>query len=164
LPPDIKYKKYAELLNKFGTVMKNVTQPFEIEIKPKLTDTAVLQHGETVTPNQKPETSKESQVLLNKEKEGAKIEQHAKRPISGQLKQTLEILRGPEKTKAMEILKTLENDPRIKWDDEGKIYFKDKFIKGSDISETLNDLTKIRKKINPGFTEVSVVLLKNRIP
>jgi hypothetical protein len=108
LQPDVKYKKYMDLFTKYNAVKQNVTQPFEIEIKTKMPDSVMQQQEGTDSLTQKPENSRQNQESLNKDKEVEKTKPSVKRPISGQLKQTLENLRGLEHNKAMEIVKHLK--------------------------------------------------------
>jgi hypothetical protein len=158
LAPDIKYKKYVDLFTKYNTVMKNVAQPFEIEVKPKQSV------GTTHQQSDKNEDNNDNPEQKPNQSTSEKISPPPKKAMSPKLKQVLRDMRTSERTKAKEILKTLEKDPRIKWDSDGYLYFKNKLVKGADIAETINDLTKIRKNTRPGFTEVSVVLLDNKIP
>ena len=167
LSPDIKYKKYVDLFTKYNAVRGNVTQPFEIEVRPKQPEGTT--HQQPANESQQP-ASTHTPPITNKNNTGEKQSQTssekppAKRPMSPKLKNLLRDMRTTERTKATRILSTLGKDPRINWDNDGQIYFKNKFVKGSDIAETINDLTKIRKNTRPGFTEVSVVLLDNKIP
>jgi hypothetical protein len=173
LPPEVKYKKYMDLFTKYNTVMDNVTKPFEIEMRPKVTEAhRSLQPANEIQQPAKYQQAT-TQTIINKEKAGEKQAPSgkessgkvpAKTPMSPKLKNLMRDMRTTERTKATKILDTLKQDPRINWDNDGYIYFKNRFVKGSDIAETIKDLTKVRKNTRPGFTEVSSVLLDNKIP
>jgi hypothetical protein len=161
------YKKYMDLLTKYNIVKQNVTQPFEIEVKTKTPEGNESQQNRQIEPGLRtqetvPPTSKQQ------------IPNHGQPESSKKVKPSLEKYERLDTTiagmppikryKAMKVIRSLERDPRIEWDGEGRIYFKKKYIKGSDINKILNDLMNVRKNTSPGFTEIALTLQKNKFP
>jgi mevalonate kinase len=144
-PPEIKYQKYLEFLNKFATVMGNVKKPVEIEIKSKLPETLPVASSANSTTITRQRVNLESLGLLGK------LMEKYKKPN--------------DKEKVNKLLKALKEDPRINWDSKsGAIYFDRKRIEGSNITNTLDDFMKVRKKTAPGFTQVTVALARKKFP
>jgi hypothetical protein len=191
--PDIKYKKYMDLFNKYNAAMKNVTKPFEIEIKSKNTPIPQQQQQQQIPqeqpmfalqeqPQQAPQFQQEIAMspqpnpFQTPPPTAENHHQHAphgQAHFSGTRSQTPNVdliaraikkFKVPEREKANRVMEVLNKDSRISWDDSGQIYYKSKPIPGSNIENTLNDLMKVRKNTKPGFTEVVMALKDHKFP
>ena len=168
LTPEIKYKKYVEVLNKYGTVMKNVTKPFEIEIKEKQPPPKVEENDERIQEQQQPEdmaNQQEQQIQQQQPSTSTSRPQiqsiaapQQQMKYSDKIDENISKMKTADRIKAREIIENLRNDSKVKWGDDGQMYYNKKPIRGSNIVETLNDFIRQRKNTHPGFVETAVTL------
>ena len=169
--PEIKFKRYQDLFNKYSAVMKNVTKPFEIEIK---SQPPVPQHQGPAPNEQQNQAANQQDQPQHQQyrEENPQVElPHSStspppnRPKSSfYIENAIRRLKSAEQHKANEVVDELVRDPRISWDTDGKIFYKNKAIEGSNIGDTIEDLMRSRKNTHPGFLEVAHVLGERKFP
>jgi hypothetical protein len=158
--PEQKYKKYVETLNKYGTVMKNVTKPIEIKIN-EISANVPQQQNQV---NQNDQQNNQNNLRIENSHQPGPSNTNNQTQISNKINESLNKMKSTERGKALQILNALENDSNIRWNNNGELYFQNKIIPGSNINDTLNDFMNRRKTTHPGFTEIALSLHRNKFP